>query len=1112
MRFDKRYPVIPTLLTRIFWWRVCLDEAQMVESNAAAATEMALRLHAKHRWCITGTPIQRKLDDLYGLLKFLTASPFEVRRWWVEVIKDPYERRDAGAIEFAHKFFKNIMWRSMKVQVADELQLPPQEEWLCWLLFSPIEAHFYQKQHETCLSYAHEFVRSFKEGVHKRKFGGSQSCEAADDIVLTHVEAAKLFHSLLKLRQACCHPQVGNSGLRSLQHSPMTMEEILGVLVGKSKIEGEEALRISVMALNALAGIAIIEEDLPRALSLYRESLTLAAEHCDDFHLDPLVNIHLHHNLAEIFPDNSGKLDEVQSMDWKFLQNAEEMALRLSGKNNFDEHSAKRQKITDESSSHSTSNEGYLEQQGKNSSSDLSIVGSNGDEVIEYGGPPLNTGKSIKDCLRLASKKVEHKYLAMHVSKLSQAQREFRDIYMQVCSAIGDLKNEHKAWWLEALHHIEKNEDSSKKCISKVQDTLFGNLNIPTQSRLASRFRSISGLKYVIQSSLDSLESSRVMLIERILEIDKTMEKPRDEDILLVRYCGSCQDNGKGPICVRCELRSLFQLYEAQLFLCTKEGRGGREIEVISAEEAVDIQKKNSALNQFHTGVSRTKIDSSSPAFQSEKIKMQRAVRETVKVMRKEYAPASTLATVQGQLLFAHDEVRMSISRLHLRESENDTSRDALTPEELVAASVQNTSDKIMGLSMLSRIKGQFRYLKEHLLLVYSTRDWLFPNKSRELESPNSSMHVDTDSSASTSQTREIDECIGKADDEACPVCHENLSDQRIVFQCGHVTCCKCLIAMSKHQLSPPGNTDDEWVMCPTCRQRTDFRNIAYADTRRNCARKSRIPTTFQGHEKPEASIDVQGSYGTKKSRDGSFGSSVLTQRRKCLSSSWNDVLDVLEHALAANQISYIKMKGGRKSHLAITQFEGHCANEEGTGMRCGQQPGTKSFQVMLLLIQHGANGLNLLKAKHVILIEPLLNPAAEAQAINRVHRIGQDKPTVVHRFIAYVIVGYLCPRLFDISPGRSQIEVCGLGMKDTVEESIYNWNRSKTSKTIISGNTKCQDKPVLTLKDVESLFSLTTPVNPPERENKPTESLMHLPPTVAAALAAERRWKEGLA
>lgn len=63
-------------------------------------------------------------------------------------------------------------------------------------------------------------------------------------------------------------------------------------------------------------------------------------------------------------------------------------------------------------------------------------------------------------------------------------------------------------------------------------------------------------------------------------------------------------------------------------------------------------------------------------------------------------------------------------------------------------------------------------------------------------------------------------------------------------------------------------------------------------------------------------------------------------------------------------------------------------------------QPETKSVQVLLILIQHGANGLNLLEAQHVILVEPLLNPAAESQAISRVHRIGQKNKTLVHRFI----------------------------------------------------------------------------------------------------------------
>ena len=84
--------VVPTPLTRLRFWRVVLDEAQMVETaSTAGATALAARIDAVHRWAVTGTPISRGLEDLHALLVFLHDVPLADKAWFLRVLQRPYE-------------------------------------------------------------------------------------------------------------------------------------------------------------------------------------------------------------------------------------------------------------------------------------------------------------------------------------------------------------------------------------------------------------------------------------------------------------------------------------------------------------------------------------------------------------------------------------------------------------------------------------------------------------------------------------------------------------------------------------------------------------------------------------------------------------------------------------------------------------------------------------------------------------------------------------------------------------------------------------------------------------------------------------------------------------
>ncbi|EMR09786.1 hypothetical protein PNEG_01969 [Pneumocystis murina B123] len=211
LRYGKKY--IPKLspLVQIQFWRVCLDEAQMIETGVSNASLAALSIPRVHAWCITGTPVRNSLSDLYGLLLFLRFYPFNCNKIWKRLIDDP---RNASAFV---SLFKLITCRHTKKYIGDQVILPKQERIILLLDFTPIEEHNYS------------FL--LKQALEEIGFNDQKNPASIDWNFNDFKD--KMRHWLLRLRQTCCQMQVGTVNKMNLGGQLIMLSEALNVMLKK---------------------------------------------------------------------------------------------------------------------------------------------------------------------------------------------------------------------------------------------------------------------------------------------------------------------------------------------------------------------------------------------------------------------------------------------------------------------------------------------------------------------------------------------------------------------------------------------------------------------------------------------------------------------------------------------------------------------------------------------------------------------------------------------------------------------------------------------------------------------------------------------------------------
>ncbi|RMZ67353.1 swi snf family dna-dependent atpase [Pyrenophora seminiperda CCB06] len=105
------------------WYRIIIDEAHNIKNRNAKSSKACADLMAKHRLCLTGTPMMNNIDELFGLIRFLKVEPYcEWLKFNLEIVKPmksnnpPMKNQGVQRVQI---LLKSIMLRRQKRSLVD---------------------------------------------------------------------------------------------------------------------------------------------------------------------------------------------------------------------------------------------------------------------------------------------------------------------------------------------------------------------------------------------------------------------------------------------------------------------------------------------------------------------------------------------------------------------------------------------------------------------------------------------------------------------------------------------------------------------------------------------------------------------------------------------------------------------------------------------------------------------------------------------------------------------------------------------------------------------------------------------------------------------------------
>ena len=197
-------------LQYVDWLRVVLDEAHKIRSRKTRVFKACNALQARSRWCLSGTPVQNRLDDIYSLFMFLKLQPICDKAFWQKFIVQPLKNGNPLGFDRLRKVMRQICLRrdkSMKIDGKPIITIPDKITNSRIIEFNTEDKYKYQR-----------LMAMNKERFQMMKQKGDKEIMRNFSSVLS---------MLLRLRQCCAHtllvPELNNKS--SL--ADMTLEDIL---------------------------------------------------------------------------------------------------------------------------------------------------------------------------------------------------------------------------------------------------------------------------------------------------------------------------------------------------------------------------------------------------------------------------------------------------------------------------------------------------------------------------------------------------------------------------------------------------------------------------------------------------------------------------------------------------------------------------------------------------------------------------------------------------------------------------------------------------------------------------------------------------------------------